>query len=53
MCNYHAYSHLCGHTEMIFQGFCPPGQMTQQKCAGGHQGTIVTTLKIEYPCSSC
>ncbi|RMZ68862.1 hypothetical protein GMOD_00002744 [Pyrenophora seminiperda CCB06] len=53
MCSYHAYSHKCGHTQMVFQQLCPKGQMIQQKCGGGHDGTILATVKIETSCGSC
>ncbi|KAF2255541.1 hypothetical protein BU26DRAFT_512510 [Trematosphaeria pertusa] len=53
MCYYHAYSHRCGHTEMVFQQLCAKGQMIQQKCARGQEGIILTTVKVEYPCSAC
>ncbi|KAF2189642.1 hypothetical protein K469DRAFT_514720, partial [Zopfia rhizophila CBS 207.26] len=53
MCFYHAYSYPCGHTEMVFQELCVPGQMTQQKCGRGKEGTIIATVKVEYRCSKC
>ncbi|KAH5096967.1 hypothetical protein HBI62_045760 [Parastagonospora nodorum] len=53
MCFYHAYSHRCGHTQMVLQQLCPKGQMKQQKCARGQDGTILATVKVETPCSVC
>ncbi|KAF2032023.1 hypothetical protein EK21DRAFT_41670, partial [Setomelanomma holmii] len=53
MCFYHAYSHKCGHTEMVLQQFCAKGQMKQRKCARGQDGTILATVKVETPCHIC
>ncbi|KAH8727630.1 hypothetical protein GQ44DRAFT_579409, partial [Phaeosphaeriaceae sp. PMI808] len=53
MCFYHAYTHKCGHTEMVLQELCVKGQMIQQKCARGQNGTIMASLKIETHCSLC
>ncbi|KAF2706768.1 hypothetical protein K504DRAFT_384768 [Pleomassaria siparia CBS 279.74] len=53
MCFYHAYTHRCGHTEMVFQQLCPHGQMYQQKCPRGQEGKILTTVKVEYACANC
>ncbi|KAF1941821.1 hypothetical protein EJ02DRAFT_189826 [Clathrospora elynae] len=53
MCFYHAYSHKCGHTAMVFQQLCSKGQMIQQKCAGGHDGVILATVKVETSCNIC
>jgi hypothetical protein len=53
MCFYHAYTRACGHTEIIFQNWCPKGQMIQQKCGRGHEGIITMTVRIETPCRSC
>ncbi|EOA82337.1 uncharacterized protein SETTUDRAFT_61997, partial [Exserohilum turcica Et28A] len=53
MCFYHAYSHQCGHTQMVFQQPCAKGQMTQQKCSRGREGVILATVKVETPCSTC
>ncbi|KAF2279463.1 uncharacterized protein EI97DRAFT_370336 [Westerdykella ornata] len=53
MCYYHAYQHHCGHTEMIFQQFCSPAQMLQQRCPRSNPGIILTTVKLEYACASC
>jgi hypothetical protein len=53
MCFYHAYSHICGHTQMILQQLCNKGQMKQQKCARGQDGTILATVKVETPCGVC
>ncbi|KAF7676658.1 hypothetical protein GT037_004870 [Alternaria burnsii] len=53
MCFYHAYSHKCGHTQMIFQQMCPKGQIAQRKCARGHEGVILATVKVETPCGTC
>jgi hypothetical protein len=53
MCFYHAYSHVCGHTEMVLQQLCGKGQMKQQKCARGQDGTILATVKVETPCGVC
>ncbi|KAF2002923.1 hypothetical protein P154DRAFT_430153 [Amniculicola lignicola CBS 123094] len=53
MCYYHAYTYRCGHTEMIFQRLCTNGQLQQKKCPRGQEGTILTSVRIEYPCSSC
>jgi hypothetical protein len=53
MCFYHAYSHICGHTQMILQQLCSKGQMKQQKCARGQDGTILATVKVETPCGVC
>jgi hypothetical protein len=53
MCFYHAYSHQCGHTEMVLQQLCGKGQMKQQKCARGQDGTILATVKVETPCAVC
>ncbi|KAH7414185.1 hypothetical protein DE146DRAFT_20009 [Phaeosphaeria sp. MPI-PUGE-AT-0046c] len=53
MCLYHAYTHVCGHTEMILQQLCGQGQMKQQKCSRGHDGIILATVKVETSCSIC
>ncbi|KAF2869950.1 hypothetical protein BDV95DRAFT_497466 [Massariosphaeria phaeospora] len=53
MCYYHAYTHRCGHTEMVFQQLCSAGQMKQQKCPRGQEGIILTSVKVEHGCSSC
>ncbi|KAF2651909.1 hypothetical protein K491DRAFT_605973 [Lophiostoma macrostomum CBS 122681] len=53
MCYYHAYTHCCGHTDMIFQQFCAQGQMAQRKCSKDQPGIILTTVKLEYPCKGC
>jgi hypothetical protein len=53
MCFYHAYSFKCGHTNMVLQQLCGKGQMKQQKCARGQDGTILATVKVETPCSVC
>ncbi|KAF1915077.1 hypothetical protein BDU57DRAFT_452529 [Ampelomyces quisqualis] len=53
MCFYHAYSHACGHTHMMLQKLCSNGQMKQQKCARGHDGVILATVKVETACSVC
>jgi hypothetical protein len=53
MCFYHAYTHRCGHTQMVLQQFCAKGQMRQQKCARGQDGTILATVKVETSCSAC
>lgn len=53
MCYYHAYTHRCGHTEMVFQKFCATGQMCQKKCPRTAPGEILTTVKLEYNCSEC
>ncbi|KAF2447531.1 hypothetical protein P171DRAFT_354549 [Karstenula rhodostoma CBS 690.94] len=53
MCFYHAYAHRCGHTEMIFMQMCVAAQMTQRKCPRGQEGVILTTVKVEHPCSGC
>jgi hypothetical protein len=53
MCYYHAYSHRCGHTEMVFQQLCSQGQMIQRRCPRGQEGHILTTVKVETPCSGC
>jgi hypothetical protein len=53
MCSYHAYTHKCGHTEMVFQQLCPKGQMKQQKCSKGQDGTILANVKVEKSCRAC
>ncbi|KAF5851113.1 hypothetical protein GGP41_003949 [Bipolaris sorokiniana] len=53
MCFYHAYTHQCGHTQMVFQQLCPKGQMVQQKCNRGHDGVILATVKVETSCEVC
>jgi hypothetical protein len=53
MCYYHAYTHRCGHTQMIFQQHCTAGQMRQQKCPQTQPNVILTTVKIEYACAAC
>ncbi|KAF9740532.1 hypothetical protein PMIN06_001622 [Paraphaeosphaeria minitans] len=53
MCFYHAYAHRCGHTEMIFIQMCAAAQMIQRKCPRGQEGVILTTVKVEHPCSAC
>ncbi|KAF2131550.1 hypothetical protein P153DRAFT_198252 [Dothidotthia symphoricarpi CBS 119687] len=53
MCFYHAYSHKCGHTEVILQQLCSKGQMVQQKCGKGQEGKILTTVKVETSCALC
>ncbi|OAK98644.1 hypothetical protein IQ06DRAFT_21574 [Phaeosphaeriaceae sp. SRC1lsM3a] len=53
MCFYHAYSHICGHTEMILQRLCTKGQMKQQKCARGQEGVILASVKVETRCAIC
>jgi hypothetical protein len=53
MCFYHAYAHRCGHTEMIFIQMCAAAQMIQRKCPRGQEGVILTTVKVEHPCSGC
>ncbi|EUC44598.1 hypothetical protein COCMIDRAFT_97821 [Bipolaris oryzae ATCC 44560] len=53
MCFYHAYTHQCGHTQMVFQQLCPKGQMIQQKCNRGHDGVILATVKVETSCEMC
>jgi hypothetical protein len=53
MCFYHAYSHVCGHTQMVLQQLCGKGQMKQQECARGQDGTILATVKVETPCGVC
>ncbi|KAF2745160.1 hypothetical protein M011DRAFT_407318 [Sporormia fimetaria CBS 119925] len=53
MCYYHAYTHRCGHTEMVFEQYCSQGQMHQQKCPRSNPGRILTTVKIEFACANC
>ncbi|KAF2472023.1 uncharacterized protein BDR25DRAFT_259364 [Lindgomyces ingoldianus] len=53
MCYYHAYTHRCGHTEMVFQSFCTRGQLKQKKCPRGEEGKILTDVKLEYSCAGC
>lgn len=53
MCFYHAYTHQCGHTQIVFQQLCPKGQMIQQKCKRGHDGVIMATVKVETSCEMC
>jgi hypothetical protein len=53
MCFYHAYTHVCGHTQMILQQLCPSGQMQQRKCSRGHDGTILASVKVETACRAC
>jgi hypothetical protein len=53
MCFYHAYSHKCGHTQMIFQQLCPKSQISQRKCPRGQDGVILATVKVETPCGVC
>jgi hypothetical protein len=38
---------------MVLQQLCPKGQMKQQKCARGQDGTILATVKVETPCNVC
>jgi hypothetical protein len=38
---------------MILQQLCGKGQMKQQKCARGQDGTILATVKVETPCNVC
>jgi hypothetical protein len=35
------------------QKLCPKGQMIQQKCGRGHEGIIMTTIKVETSCTGC
>lgn len=53
MCFYHAYTHACGHTEMILTQLCGKGQMKQQRCARGQDGVILASVKVETKCAIC
>ncbi|KAF2856043.1 hypothetical protein T440DRAFT_485195 [Plenodomus tracheiphilus IPT5] len=53
MCFYHAYTHTCGHTTMVFQQLCPTGQMVQQKCKKGLDGVVLATVKVGERCGGC
>ncbi|KAF1356821.1 hypothetical protein BDV97DRAFT_286675 [Delphinella strobiligena] len=50
MCKYYAYSHSCGHTQVVFASHCSQAAMQQQACGGGE---ICAAVELNKDCSAC
>lgn len=51
MCNHHALTFTCGHTQLSLANYCTQAALIQTPC--NRSGGIPITLRIEHACPAC